>query len=71
MRIRTREYLTTAEVEKLMAEAKGGRWGHRDATMILIAYRHGLRATIHAIERGAVPGLLEVGGLRGLGVKPI
>jgi integrase len=44
MRIRTREYLTTAEVEKLMAEAKGGRWGHRDATMILIAYRHGLRA---------------------------
>jgi type 1 fimbriae regulatory protein FimB/type 1 fimbriae regulatory protein FimE len=33
-----------AEVEKLMATAKGGRWGHRDATMILIAYRHGLRA---------------------------
>jgi type 1 fimbriae regulatory protein FimB/type 1 fimbriae regulatory protein FimE len=44
MRIRTRKYLTTAEVEKLMAEAKG-RWGHRDATMILIAYRHGLRAS--------------------------
>jgi type 1 fimbriae regulatory protein FimB/type 1 fimbriae regulatory protein FimE len=41
---RTREHLTAAEVEKLMATAKGGRWGHRDATMILIAYRHGLRA---------------------------
>jgi type 1 fimbriae regulatory protein FimB/type 1 fimbriae regulatory protein FimE len=27
-----------------MKAAKGGRWGHRDATMILIAYRHGLRA---------------------------
>jgi integrase len=27
-----------------MAAAKGNRWGHRDATMILVAYRHGLRA---------------------------
>jgi integrase len=25
--------------------AKGNRYGHRDATMILVAYRHGLRAT--------------------------
>jgi len=41
---RTREYLTGAEVEKLMAKARSSRWGHRDATMILIAYRHGLRA---------------------------
>ena len=23
---------------------KGNRWGHRDATMVLIAFRHGLRA---------------------------
>ena len=43
---RTREYLTGAEVEKLMAAArKSSRYGHRDATMILIAYRHGLRAS--------------------------
>jgi site-specific recombinase XerD len=27
-----------------MAAAKGNRWGHRDATMVLVAYRHGLRA---------------------------
>jgi Phage integrase family len=43
---RTREYLTGAEVDALMAAArKSSRWGHRDATMILIAYRHGLRAS--------------------------
>ena len=39
-----RAYLTEAQVERLMAEArKSGRYGHRDATMILVAYRHGLR----------------------------
>jgi integrase len=42
--LRTREYLTEAEVERLMAAARSNRWGHRDATMILVAYRHGLRA---------------------------
>lgn len=42
--LRGREYLTEAEVERLMAVAKGNRWGHRDATMLLVAYRHGLRA---------------------------
>ena len=42
--LRTREYLTEAEVERLMEAAKDNRWGHRDATMILVAYRHGLRA---------------------------
>jgi integrase len=42
---RTREYLTAAEIETLMAAArKSSRYGHRDATMILIAFRHGLRA---------------------------
>jgi len=43
--LRTREYLTEAEVEKLIEEAKGNRWGHRDATMVLVAFRHGLRAS--------------------------
>jgi integrase len=41
--LRTREHLTEAEVERLMAAARKNRWGHRDATMILAAYRHGLR----------------------------
>jgi site-specific recombinase XerD len=43
--LRIREYLTEAEVDRLMAAAKGNRWGHRDATMILVAYRHGLRVS--------------------------
>jgi integrase len=43
--IRTREYLTEAEVERLMKAATGNRHGHRDATMILVAYRHGLRVS--------------------------
>jgi site-specific recombinase XerD len=43
---RTREYLFHNEIEKLCKTAlKLGRHGHRDATMILIGYRHGLRAT--------------------------
>lgn len=43
--IRTREYLTHDEVEKLIDVAKANRYGHRDATMILVAYQHGLRAS--------------------------
>ena len=43
--LRTREYLTPGEVRKLMAAARKNRHGHRDATMILVTYRHGLRAT--------------------------
>src|SRR6266481_411015 len=42
--LRTREYLTDAEVARLTQAAKGNRWPQRDATMILVAYRHGLRA---------------------------
>ena len=40
-----REYLTEREVERLIEAASENRWGHRDATAILIAYRHGLRAS--------------------------
>src|SRR5258707_15700207 len=43
--LRTREYLTDAEVTRLTEAAKANRWGHRDSTMILVAYRHGLRAS--------------------------
>ena len=43
--LRTREYLTEAEVERLMKAATGNRHGHRDATMVLVAYRHGLRVS--------------------------
>src|SRR5262249_17133024 len=43
--VRTREYLTEKEVEKLIAGCEGNRWPHRDQTMILLAFRHGLRAS--------------------------
>ena len=42
--LRTREYLTSDEVDRLMTAVKGNRWGHRDAAMVLVGYRHGLRA---------------------------
>jgi type 1 fimbriae regulatory protein FimB/type 1 fimbriae regulatory protein FimE len=41
--LRTREHLTEAEVQRLMEVARKNRWGLRDATMLLVAYRHGLR----------------------------
>jgi type 1 fimbriae regulatory protein FimB/type 1 fimbriae regulatory protein FimE len=43
--VRAREYLTDAEVERLIKTAGNNRHGHRDATMILVAYRHGLRVS--------------------------
>jgi len=42
---RPREYLTEREIEKLIKASGENRWGHRDATAILIAYRHGLRSS--------------------------
>ena len=42
--LRTREYLTEAEVDKLIAATKSNRYPQRDAAMILVIYRHGLRA---------------------------
>jgi type 1 fimbriae regulatory protein FimB/type 1 fimbriae regulatory protein FimE len=43
--VRPREHLTPSEVERVIAAAgRLGRHSHRDATMVLIAYRHGLRA---------------------------
>jgi len=43
--LRTREYLSEREIDALMSAARQNRHGHRDATMILIAFRHGLRAS--------------------------
>lgn len=41
-----RDYLTPKEVERLLdAAGQIGRHGHRDRTLLLIAYRHGLRAS--------------------------
>jgi type 1 fimbriae regulatory protein FimE len=43
---RSREYLTEKEMEKLMVAARSkGRWGQRDATLLLIMYHHGLRVS--------------------------
>src|SRR5262249_1686024 len=43
--LRPREHLTEREVEVLIEAAKRNRWGQRDSTMLLIAFRHGLRAS--------------------------
>ena len=42
---RSREHLTEREVQRLVEAAKDNRWGHRDSTMVLLAFRHGLRAS--------------------------
>lgn len=43
---RSREYLTTDEVDQLAAAAKAtGRHGHRDMIMIIMMFRHGLRVS--------------------------
>ena len=42
-RVRSREYLTEGEVERLIKAAGDNRHGHRDATLILVTFRHGFR----------------------------
>jgi integrase len=43
---KTRNYLTPNEIERVIQAARHlGRHGHRDSTMILLAYRHGFRAS--------------------------
>jgi len=42
---RDREHLTELEVERLIKIARGNRWGQRDAAMILVGFRHGLRVS--------------------------
>jgi len=40
-----RRYLTEAELDRLIKVARKGRHGQRDATLVLIMARHGLRVT--------------------------
>ena len=62
---RSREHLTPSEIDKLIAAAQQlGRHAQRDATMILLAYRHGLRVSeLVALRREQIDlhqGLLHV-----------
>ena len=43
--LREREHLRPEEVERVIEAARGNRRGGRDALMVLMAYRHGLRAS--------------------------
>src|SRR5271166_5077335 len=43
--LRAREYLTDAGITRLITAAGNNRYGHRDATMVLVAYRHGFRVS--------------------------
>lgn len=44
--VRDREYLTPEEAERMIrAAGKAGRHGARDAALLLVAYRHGLRVS--------------------------
>ena len=67
--LRTREHLTPTEVDKLIiAAGKLGRHGHRDATLILIAFRHALRVselvTLRWDQIDLKQGLLHVARLK-------
>src|ERR1700752_3716883 len=44
--VRSREHLTPDEVDRMIAAARQrGRYGLRDGLLIMLAYRHGLRAS--------------------------
>ena len=67
--VRAREYLTDSEVDRLIKAAGRNRYGHRDAAMVLIAYRHGLRvAELVALRWDAIDfghGRLHVSRVKG------
>jgi type 1 fimbriae regulatory protein FimE len=67
--LRKREYLTASEVARLLrAAGKLGRHGHRDETLLLLAYRHALRVSeLAALRWNQVDlkaGLLHVARLK-------
>jgi site-specific recombinase XerC len=64
---RSREHLTEREVERLIEAAKDNRWGHRDATMMFLAYRHGLRAS-ELVAANAAAIIAEENSVEKLGV---
>lgn len=66
---RSREHLTPSEVDKLIAAAgKAGRHAHRDQTLLLLAYRHGLRVgelvALRWDQADLKPGLLHINRLK-------
>ena len=68
--LRPREYLTGSEIELLMKAARSiGRHGHRDSTLILVAYRHALRVseltTLRWDSIDLEQGLMHVNRLKG------
>ena len=50
--LRTREHLTPGEVDTMIEAAKANRHGHRNATMILLAFRTGCGRPKSAISVG-------------------
>lgn len=68
-KVRARKYLTADQLDRLIKAAKLGRHGHRDATLILIMARHGLRVTeaidLHWSQVDFAKGHLHVKRLKG------
>ena len=80
-----RQYFTESELGKLISAARKGRYGHRDATLILIMARHGLRVTeavdlqwdqidftrAHLHVRRLKGGIASVHPIQGEGYEPV